>query len=136
MEGGSVVAGYFDVATLVDHLSHYNGNILSLLKSFTWRHRFCFTSGLGNQVLSARSPLNKVTTFPLMRGDTTIDNKSLLTLLPCRSKGGISQYPQFVFGLWRNWNISQRKAQRVMEVLTNTVDSNETRVWIMMLLDL
>ena len=31
-----------------------------------------------------------------------VDNKSLLSLLPCRSKGGTSQYPQFVLRLWRN----------------------------------
>ena len=88
-----------------------------------------FTSRFGNQVLSARSPLNKVTTFPLTGGDTVVDNKSLLTLLPCRCKGGISQYPQLVFGLWRNWNISQHIAQCMMKILTDVLDTDEA--WIM-----
>ena len=35
MEGGRVVAGYFDVAALIDRISHYYGNVLPLLEGFT-----------------------------------------------------------------------------------------------------
>ena len=56
---------------------------------------------------------------------------SLLTLLPCRCKGGISQYPQFVLRLRRNWIMSQRIAQCMMTKMTQMLDTNETCVWIM-----
>ena len=32
MEGGSVVAGQFDLATFIDHFGHYHGNVLPLLE--------------------------------------------------------------------------------------------------------
>ena len=67
-------------------ISEITIEMFSLLKSFTCCNQFCFTSGLGNQILSARSPLYKVTTLPLIGGDAMIDNNSLLTLLPVGAK--------------------------------------------------
>ena len=61
----------FDLTVSVRHLSNYNGNIPSLLKSFTLRQSILLRSGLGYRILSAWSPLNEFTTILVLIVDSS-----------------------------------------------------------------